>query len=101
MTDDTATVKFGHAFMQGIYVALDDDVELVEVGLGCVSSGPNDVVVSLSNHEKGDGLDSSSATDEEATANPSGRTLVALSLGQTDYRCVVVHPADPESCHSS
>ncbi|GKA65446.1 hypothetical protein Tco_0765153 [Tanacetum coccineum] len=57
MTDDTAIVKFGHAFVQGISVALDDAMELVEVGLGYVSFGPNDVVVALSAHEKGDGLD--------------------------------------------
>ncbi|GKB33019.1 hypothetical protein Tco_0872420 [Tanacetum coccineum] len=72
MTNNTATVKSGHAFMQGISVALDDDVELVEVGSGRVSSGPNDVVVALSAHEKGDGLDPSSAAGEEAAANPSG-----------------------------
>ncbi|GKE95425.1 hypothetical protein Tco_1580280, partial [Tanacetum coccineum] len=57
MTDDAATVKSGHVFVQGISVALDDDMELVEVGSGPVSSGPNDVVVSLSALEKGDGLD--------------------------------------------
>ncbi|GKA17097.1 hypothetical protein Tco_0696934, partial [Tanacetum coccineum] len=72
MTDDTAAIKFGHAFMQGISVALYDVVELVEVGSGRVSSGPNDVVVALSAHEKGDGLDPSSAVDEEAAANPFG-----------------------------
>nr|GEV53190.1 hypothetical protein [Tanacetum cinerariifolium] len=54
-----------HAFVQGISVALDDSVELVEVGSGCVSSGPNDVVVALSAGEKGDGLDPSSAAGEE------------------------------------
>ncbi|GKD06550.1 hypothetical protein Tco_1181524, partial [Tanacetum coccineum] len=60
MTDDAATVKSGHAFVQ----------ELVEVGSGRVSSGTNDVVVALFVSEKGDGLDPSSATGEEAAANP-------------------------------
>ncbi|GJV89387.1 hypothetical protein Tco_1533325 [Tanacetum coccineum] len=126
MTDDTAAIKSGHAFVQGISVALDDVTELVEVGSGRVPSGPNDVVVALSDHEKGDGLDSSSVAGEEVAVNPSGfrlsftflpfffcksifclgegrmvcrRTLVALSLRQTYCRCVVVHPADPKSCH--
>ncbi|GJY75839.1 hypothetical protein Tco_0480955 [Tanacetum coccineum] len=70
MTDDTATIKSGHAFVQGISVALNDVVELVEVGSGRVSSGTNDVVVALFVGEKGDGLDPSSATGEEAAANP-------------------------------
>ncbi|GJS47331.1 hypothetical protein Tco_0597452 [Tanacetum coccineum] len=70
MTDDTAAVKSGHAFMQGIFVALNDVTELVEVGSGCVSSGPDDFVVALSSHEKGDGLDSSFAAGEEAVVNP-------------------------------
>ncbi|GJR85992.1 hypothetical protein Tco_0210003 [Tanacetum coccineum] len=67
MTDDTTTVKSGHAFVQGNFVALDDVMELVEVGSGRVSSGSNDVVVALSAYEKGDGLDPSSAAGE-----PSG-----------------------------
>ncbi|GKB49848.1 hypothetical protein Tco_0900601, partial [Tanacetum coccineum] len=41
------------------------------VGSGRVSSGPNDYVVALSAHEKGDGLDPSSVAGEEAAANPS------------------------------
>ncbi|GKC71988.1 hypothetical protein Tco_1117871, partial [Tanacetum coccineum] len=40
------------------------------VGSGRVPSGPDDVVVALSAHEKGDGLDSSSAAGEEAVVNP-------------------------------
>ncbi|GKE00600.1 hypothetical protein Tco_1388583 [Tanacetum coccineum] len=72
MTDDTATVKSRHAFVQGISISLDDVMQLVEVGLGRVSSGPNDYVVALSAHEKGDGLDPSSVAGEEAAANPSG-----------------------------
>ncbi|GJW23259.1 hypothetical protein Tco_0033881 [Tanacetum coccineum] len=72
MIDDTAAVKSGHAFVQGISIALDDVTELVEVGSGRVPSGPDDVVVALSAHEKGDGLDSSSAVGEEAAVNPSG-----------------------------
>ncbi|GJW22672.1 hypothetical protein Tco_0328652 [Tanacetum coccineum] len=83
MTDDTAAVKFRNAFVQGISVALDDVAELVAVGSKRVPSGPDDVVVALSAHEKVDGLDSSSAAGEEAAVNP--------------LRCVVVHPADPES----
>nr|GFB72614.1 hypothetical protein [Tanacetum cinerariifolium] len=31
MTDDTATVKSGHAFVQGISVALNNAAELVEI----------------------------------------------------------------------
>nr|GFC38321.1 hypothetical protein [Tanacetum cinerariifolium] len=57
MIDDTVVVKSGHAFVQGIFVALDDVSELVEVGSGRVPSGPNDVVVALSTLEKGDGLE--------------------------------------------
>ncbi|GJZ63896.1 hypothetical protein Tco_0620317 [Tanacetum coccineum] len=72
MTDDTAVVKSGHAFVQGISVALDDVAELVAVGSECVLSGPNDVVVALSVYEKGDGLDSSFAAGEEAVVNPAG-----------------------------
>ncbi|GJZ98642.1 hypothetical protein Tco_0671095 [Tanacetum coccineum] len=71
MTNDTVAVKSGHAFVQGISVALDDAMELVEVGSGSVSFGPNDVVVALAAGEKGDGLDPSSAAGEEAAANPS------------------------------
>ncbi|GKC85579.1 hypothetical protein Tco_1141296 [Tanacetum coccineum] len=70
MTDDTATIKSGHAFVHGISVSLDDVVELVEVGSRRVSSSPNDVVVAFSAHEKGDGLDPSSTVGEEAAANP-------------------------------
>ncbi|GJY37840.1 hypothetical protein Tco_0424204 [Tanacetum coccineum] len=72
MTDDTAAVKSMHAFVQGISVVLDDVIELVEVGSGRVPSGPNDVVVSLSAHEKGDGLDSFYVAGEEATVNSPG-----------------------------
>ncbi|GJW92758.1 hypothetical protein Tco_0172430 [Tanacetum coccineum] len=72
MTDDTAAVKSGHAFVRGISVALDDVMELVEVGSGRVPSGPDDFVVSLSAYEKGNGLDSSSTAGEEAAVNPLG-----------------------------
>ncbi|GJS24518.1 hypothetical protein Tco_0453150 [Tanacetum coccineum] len=85
MTDDIVAAKSGHAFVQGVSVALDDVVELVGVGSGRVSSGPNYVVVSLSAGEKGGGLIPSFVASEEAAVNSS--------------RCVVVHPADPESCH--
>ncbi|GJW41744.1 hypothetical protein Tco_0067589, partial [Tanacetum coccineum] len=66
-----------------ISVTLDDITKLVEVRPGRVSSGPNDVVVALSAHEKGDGLDSSSAAAEEAAINPLGGKLtvdVLLSI---------------------
>ncbi|GJZ55016.1 hypothetical protein Tco_0610209 [Tanacetum coccineum] len=71
MTDDTAAFKSRHAFVQGISVALNDVVEVLEVVSGRVSFDPNDVVVAFSAHEKGDGLDPTSAV-EEAAANPSG-----------------------------
>nr|GEY81322.1 hypothetical protein [Tanacetum cinerariifolium] len=72
MTDDISTAKSRHAFMQGISIALEGVVVLVVVGLGCISSGPNDVVVDLSAGEKGDGLVPSSVAGEDAAANPSG-----------------------------
>ncbi|GJS64380.1 hypothetical protein Tco_0678944 [Tanacetum coccineum] len=72
MTDDIAAAKSGHAFVQGISIALQDVMELVVVGSGCASSDPNDVVVALSAGEKGDGLVPSSAAGEDAAANPSG-----------------------------
>nr|GEX74362.1 hypothetical protein [Tanacetum cinerariifolium] len=90
---------------EGIYVALDDVVELVEVGSGRVSSSPIDVVLALSAHEKDGCLDLSSTAGEEIYfllgegRVVCRRTLVAPSLRQTDCRCVVVHPADPELCH--
>ncbi|GJY27671.1 hypothetical protein Tco_0403438 [Tanacetum coccineum] len=71
MTDDTVAAKSGYAFVPGIFFALKDDVELVEVGSGRASSGLNDVVVALSVGEKGDGLVPSSAAGEEAAPNSS------------------------------
>nr|GEV62462.1 hypothetical protein [Tanacetum cinerariifolium] len=50
--------------------ASEHDEEMVRSG--CVSSGPNDVVVALSAGEKGDGLTPSSVASEEAAINPSG-----------------------------
>nr|GEX45202.1 hypothetical protein [Tanacetum cinerariifolium] len=82
-----SAVSFEHNKEMGISIALDDVMELVEVGLGHVPSGPDDVMVALSAHEKGEGH------------VVCQRTLVAPSLGQTDCRCVVVHPTDPKSCH--
>ncbi|GJV06707.1 reverse transcriptase domain-containing protein [Tanacetum coccineum] len=72
MTDDTIAAKSGHAFVQGISIALEDAVELVEVGSGHASSDLNDVVVALSIGKKGGGLVPSSATGKEAAANSSG-----------------------------
>nr|GEV44293.1 hypothetical protein [Tanacetum cinerariifolium] len=43
-----------------------------EVGSGCVSFGPNDVVISFSVGEKGDGLVPSATAGEGTAANPSG-----------------------------
>nr|GEX28770.1 hypothetical protein [Tanacetum cinerariifolium] len=71
MTDDTINVKFGHDFMHGMFVVLDDAMELAGVGSGCVSSGPNDVVVSLFVGEKGDGITPFFVTGKEAVVNPS------------------------------
>ncbi|GJX68087.1 hypothetical protein Tco_0303814 [Tanacetum coccineum] len=68
-TDDTVAAKSRHAFVQCISVALEGVVELVKVGSGRASSGPNDVVVALSIGEKGDGLVPSSTAGEEAAAN--------------------------------
>ncbi|GKC07164.1 hypothetical protein Tco_0998774 [Tanacetum coccineum] len=65
MTNDTAAIKSGQAFVQGNSVSLNDAIELVAIGSGRISTGPNDVVVALSAHEKGNGLDSSSAAGEE------------------------------------
>ncbi|GJS87389.1 hypothetical protein Tco_0770025 [Tanacetum coccineum] len=70
MTDDTITAKFGHAFVHGMYVSLDDAMELAGVGSRRVSSGPNDLVVALSAGEKGDGLTPSFVAGEEADVNP-------------------------------
>ncbi|GJU59852.1 zinc finger, CCHC-type containing protein [Tanacetum coccineum] len=71
MTNDTVAAKSGHAFMQGISVALEDVVELVKVGSGRASSYPNDVVIALFAGKKGDGLVPSSVAGEEAAANSS------------------------------
>nr|GEU43419.1 hypothetical protein [Tanacetum cinerariifolium] len=56
----------------GISVALGYAVDLVDVGSGCAFFDPNDVVVSFSVGEKGDGLVPSFVTGEEVAANPSG-----------------------------
>nr|GFC05984.1 hypothetical protein [Tanacetum cinerariifolium] len=53
-----------------IYVTLDDDVELLEVGSGR-SSSPNDAVVAIFIGEKGDGLVPFFATGKEVAANSS------------------------------
>nr|GEZ90461.1 hypothetical protein [Tanacetum cinerariifolium] len=72
ITDDTIVTKSEHAFMQGIFVALEDVVGLVEVASRRASSGPNDVVVALSVVEICDGLVPSSVVGEEAVVNPFG-----------------------------
>nr|GEW84962.1 hypothetical protein [Tanacetum cinerariifolium] len=66
-----SAISLEHNEEMGIFVALDDAVELLEVGSGHVSSDLNDVVVSFSASEKGDGLDPSFAVGEEVAANPS------------------------------
>ncbi|GJU61117.1 hypothetical protein Tco_1238883 [Tanacetum coccineum] len=63
-----------------------------------VFTRPYDVVMALLLVEKGDG--SVLLYHEGGQGRVvCRRTLVAPSLGQTDCRCVVVHPVDPESCH--
>ncbi|GJU22659.1 hypothetical protein Tco_1156001 [Tanacetum coccineum] len=82
---------------EGISVDLDGVTELVEVVSRRVPSGPNDVVVALSAYDKGDGLDSSSASSKEATVNPLWGLDLVLPFSL--FLCVVVHLVDPESCH--
>nr|GEW08593.1 hypothetical protein [Tanacetum cinerariifolium] len=89
MTDETTS--FEHAFVQGIFFALDDVTKLVEVGSGRIPSGPDDAVVAISAHEKCDGLDSSSDAIEEAAVNPSG-FRISFFLSSFFF-------SDPESCH--
>nr|GEV36434.1 hypothetical protein [Tanacetum cinerariifolium] len=60
-----------HDEEMGVSIALDDVVDLAGVGSGCVSFGPNDVMVALSAGEKVDDLTPSSVASEEATINPS------------------------------
>ncbi|GJU25825.1 hypothetical protein Tco_1164446 [Tanacetum coccineum] len=67
-----STVASEHNEEMGISIALEDAVELVEVGSGHASFDPNDVVVALSTGEKGDGLVPSSVVGEEAAANSFG-----------------------------
>ncbi|GJR74014.1 hypothetical protein Tco_0086379 [Tanacetum coccineum] len=67
-----SVVASEHNEEMGISVALKDAVELVVIGLGCASSGPNDVMVTLSAGEKGDGLVPSDVASEDAVVNPSG-----------------------------
>ncbi|GKE17988.1 hypothetical protein Tco_1425565, partial [Tanacetum coccineum] len=95
MTDGAANAKPRSMFVKGASYVVDDATGLTVVGSERVSSGPNDVVVALSTREKGDGYVPSSVVDEEGRV-VCQRTLVAPSLGKTDCRCVVVHPADPE-----
>ncbi|GKF61427.1 hypothetical protein Tco_0181481, partial [Tanacetum coccineum] len=90
MTDRAAD----NVFVQDTSHVVDDDVELALVGSELVSFGPGDVVVAFFAGEKGDGSLPSSTADEKGRV-VCRRTLVASRLGQTDYRCVVVHPADP------
>ncbi|GJT35356.1 reverse transcriptase domain-containing protein [Tanacetum coccineum] len=72
--ESTATPVFssnpwGGVLVQG-FLVLWICYGVVELGRG-VFSGPDDVVVALSAHEKGDSLDSSSVVVEEAAVNPS------------------------------
>ncbi|GJW34831.1 putative reverse transcriptase domain-containing protein [Tanacetum coccineum] len=71
MTDGAAPSKSGGVFVQGISHVLDDVAEVTVVRSERVSSGPNDIVVSLSVGEKGDGSLPSSAVDEVDAINPS------------------------------
>ncbi|GKB26254.1 hypothetical protein Tco_0865655 [Tanacetum coccineum] len=71
--DLTAFVDaFEHNKEMGIFVSLEDVVELVEVGSKRATSSPNDVMVTLSVGEKGDRLVPFSTAGEEAAANSSG-----------------------------
>ncbi|GKD36195.1 hypothetical protein Tco_1251704 [Tanacetum coccineum] len=95
MADGAAPSMSGGVFVQGVSHVLYDVVEATAVESERISYVPTDVVVAHSVGGKGDGYVPSS-TVEEVVVPPSGRTLVAPSLGQTDCRCVVVHPVDPE-----
>ncbi|GJZ33521.1 hypothetical protein Tco_0578957 [Tanacetum coccineum] len=66
-----SVVASEHNEEMGISVSLEDAVELVVIGLGCASSCPNDVVVTLSAGDKGDGLVPSAVAGDDAAANPS------------------------------
>nr|GEX95383.1 hypothetical protein [Tanacetum cinerariifolium] len=90
--------NLGSMFVQGASHDVNDDAELTLIGSERVSSNPSDVIVAFSIGGKGDGSLPSSVVDEEGRVI-CRRTFVALSLGKTDCRCMVVHPADPESCH--
>ncbi|GKD49556.1 hypothetical protein Tco_1278532 [Tanacetum coccineum] len=90
-----------NAMVDGLDVEMTDGVALSNDRgrVGRVSSNLTDVVVALSVSEKGDGSLPSSAADEEATANPS-KFRLSFSFPPFPFLLyVVVHPADPESCH--
>nr|GEY06438.1 hypothetical protein [Tanacetum cinerariifolium] len=91
-----AVLKKMANFMPGIFVALEDDVELAEVGSGRASSGPNDVMVAFSLVRKVM-VWFPHFPLEGACGMP--KNTCCSELGKTDYRCVVVYPTDPESCH--
>nr|GEZ26789.1 hypothetical protein [Tanacetum cinerariifolium] len=93
MTNDTVAAKFGHAFVQGIFVSLEDVVELMEVGSGRASFGPNDVVVALSVGEKGYGLVPSFSASEEAAAN-SSRVAIHSELTMLRVCIIVICPTE-------
>ncbi|GJX31371.1 hypothetical protein Tco_0241226 [Tanacetum coccineum] len=71
----TFAVSSKHNEEMGIFISLEDVVELEEVGSRRASSGPNDVVVALFVGEKGDGLVPFSTAGEEAAANSLGLRL--------------------------
>ncbi|GJR51617.1 hypothetical protein Tco_1402138 [Tanacetum coccineum] len=78
MTDGATHSKSRGVFVQGTSHVLDDVAKVSVVGSGRVSSGLTDVVVALFAGEK---------------------VMVPCPLPLLMKRCVVVHPADPESCH--
>nr|GEW63812.1 hypothetical protein [Tanacetum cinerariifolium] len=71
----TSVVAFKHDEEMGMFVVLDDVVDLAGVGSRHVSFGPYDVVVALFTGEKGDGLTLSSVASEDVKVNPSRRIL--------------------------
>ncbi|GJV61097.1 hypothetical protein Tco_1467197 [Tanacetum coccineum] len=94
MTGDADKDKPTGIFFQRVSYIVDADGDLVVEGSGRVSSDPSNVTVALSVGEKNDDPLSSSGAKEGRVV--CRRILVAPSLGKTDCRCVVVHPADPE-----
>ncbi|GKC71229.1 hypothetical protein Tco_1117112, partial [Tanacetum coccineum] len=95
MTNRAADANMRNVFVQGASHVVDDDAELTLIGSKRVSFSPSDVVVALSVGGKMMVLYPLLPSMKRGRM-VCLRTLVAPSLGQTDCRCVVVHPADLE-----